>query len=70
MIRTVIRNASHTLIKVLNYTVISAMSASAEVISNLILTVLRYYTIILLTLVVSHNILFLRVNINIVILII
>ena len=46
------------------------MSTSAEVTLKLILTVLRYHTIILLTLVASHNIVFLRVNINVVILII
>ena len=46
------------------------MSISAEVTLNLILAVLRCYMIILLTLEVSHNIAFLRVNINIVILII
>ena len=46
------------------------MSISAKVTLNLISAVLRYYMIILLTLEASHNIVFLRVDINIVILII
>ena len=46
------------------------MSTSAEVTLNSILAVLRYYIMILLTLKVSHNIVFLRVDIDIVILII
>ena len=64
------RNTDCTLVRVLNYTVISAMSTSVKVILNSILAVLRYYMIILLTLVVLHNVIFLRVDINIVILII
>ena len=70
MTRTVIRDTGHTLVRVLNYTVISAMSTSTEVTLNPILTVLRYYTMVLLTLKASHNMTFLRVDINIVILII
>ena len=46
------------------------MSTSAEVTLNLILAVLRHYMMILLTLEASHNMTFLRVDINIVILII
>ena len=46
------------------------MSTSAEVILNLISAVLRCCTIILLTLEASYNVTFLRVDINIVILII
>ena len=46
------------------------MSTDAEVTLNLILAVLRYYMIILLTLEALHNTVFLRVDINIVILII
>ena len=69
MIRTVIRDADYTLVRVLNHTVISAMSTSAEVILNLILTVLRHHMIILLTLEASYNTAFLRVDINIIILI-
>ena len=70
MTRKAARNACHILIRVFNYAVVSAMSTSAEVILNLILAVLRYYIMILLTLVASHNVIFLRVDINIVILII
>ena len=70
MIRTVTRNADYALVRVLNYTVISAISISVEVTSNPILAVLRHHTIILLTLVASHNVTFLRVDIDIVILII
>ena len=64
------RNADCALVRVLDYTVISALSTSTEVTSNLISAVLRCHMIILLTLVVSHNMIFLRVDINIVILII
>ena len=46
------------------------MSTSVEVTLNLILAVLRCHIIILLTLVALHNVTFLRVDINIVILII
>ena len=46
------------------------MSISAEVTSNLISAVLRHHMIILLTLETLYNITFLRVNIDIVILII
>ena len=70
MIRIIVRDTGHTLIRVFNYTVISAMSTGAEVISNLISAVLRYHMMILLTLEVSHNTAFLRVDINIVIFII
>ena len=70
MIKTVIRDTGHTLIRVFDYIVISAMSISAEVTSNFILTVLRHYIIILLTLKVSYNVIFLRVDIDIIILII
>ena len=65
-----VRNAGCALVRVFNYIVISVMSISTEITLNLILTVLRYCTIILLTLVVSHKIAFLRVDINVVILII
>ena len=70
MIRITARNTSCTLVRVLDYTVISVMSISAEVTLNSISAVLRYYMMIFLTLVASHNVIFLRVNINIVILII
>ena len=70
MIRITTRNAGHTLVRVLNHIVVSAMSISTEVTLNLILAVLRCHIIILLTLVASYNMTFLRVNINIVILII
>ena len=70
MIRAAARNTGHTLVRVLNHTVISAMSISAEVTLNLISAVLRCCMMILLTLVASHNIIFLRVDINIVILIV
>ena len=70
MVRTAVRNTGCALIRVLNYTVISAISTSAEVTSNLISAVLRCYTIILLTLVTLYNMIFLRVDINIIILII
>ena len=69
MTRTAARDTGCALVRVLDYTVISAMSISTEVTSNLILTVLRHHTIVLLTLEVSHNVAFLRVDINIVILI-
>ena len=70
MIRAVARNAGHTFVRVLNHTVVSAMSISAEVTLNLISAVLRCHMIILLTLVASYNVAFLRVDINIVILIV
>ena len=70
MIRIVTRDSGHTLTRVLNHTVISAISISTEVTSNVLSTVLRCCIIILLTLEVSHNTAFLRVDINIVILII
>ena len=70
MIRTAARDTDCTLVRVLNYTVISTISTGAEVTLNSILTVLRCHTIILLTLETSHNMTFLRVNINIIILII
>ena len=68
VIRVAARNTDHTLVRVLDHTLISAMSISAEVTSNLILAVLRCCTMILLTLVASHNTAFLRVDIDIVIL--
>ena len=64
------RDTGHTLARVLNHIIISAMSTSVEVTLNFILAVLRHYMIILLTLEVSHNVTFLRVDIDIVILII
>ena len=70
MIKTVTRNTSHTLVRVLNHTVISAMSISIEVTLNLISAVLRHCMIILLTLVALYNAAFLRVDIDIMILII
>ena len=45
MTKIVARDTGHTLIRVLNHTVISVMSLSIEVISNSILTVLRHYLI-------------------------
>ena len=70
MIRIAVRDTGCALVRVLNYTVVSAMSTSAEVTSNLILAVLRCCMMILLTLVKLHNVIFLRVNIDIIILII
>ena len=64
------RNTGYTLVRVLDNIVISAISFNIEVTSDLILAVLRYYIIILLTLKVSHNVTFLRIDIDIVILII
>ena len=62
------RDTGCALVRVLNYIIISAISTSAEVTSNSILTVLRCYIMILLTFEISHNTVFLRVDINIVIL--
>ena len=70
MTRTAVRNVYHILIRVLDYTVVSAISTSAEVILNLISAVLRHYIMIVLTLVTSHKVILLRVDINIVTLII
>ena len=70
MISAAARNTGCTLVRVLDNIIISAMSFSIEVISNLISAVLRCHIIILLTLKASHNVIFLRVDINIVILII
>ena len=70
MARAAARNAGHTLARVLDHTVNSAMSTSAEVTSNLILTVLRCHMMILLILIISYNVILLRVDINIVILIV
>ena len=64
------RDTGCALVRVLNYIFISAISNSAEVTSNFISAVLRCHTMILLTLEASHNIIFLRVDINVVILII
>ena len=69
MTRAVTSNTGCALVRVLNYIIISASSTSAEVILNLISAVLRCCTIILLTLVISHNVTFLRVDINVIILI-
>ena len=68
--RTAARDTGHTLVRVLDHTVVSAMSTSTEVTLNLILAVLRCHTMVLLTLEALHNTTFLRVDINIVILII
>ena len=70
MVRIVTRNAGHTLVRVLDHTVISAISTSVEVTLNLISAVLRCHTMILLTLEASYNTVFLRVDIKIVIFII
>ena len=70
MIRTAARKADCALVRVLNYTVISVMSISAEVTSNSISAVLRCYIMILLTLITLYNIAFLKVDIDVVILII
>ena len=70
MIRITARNTDHTLIRVLNYIVVSALNISVKVTSNSILIELRYHTMILLTLVALYNAAFLRVDINVVILII
>ena len=70
MIRTAARDTDCALVRVLDHIVISAMSTSAEVTLNLISAVLRCHMMILLTLKVSYNTAFLRVDINIVILII
>ena len=70
MIRIAARDTGCALVRVLNYTVVSAMSTSVEVTSNLISAVLRFYMMILLTLEASHNMTFLRVDIDIMILII
>ena len=70
MIRIVTRDTGCTLVRFLDYTVICAMSTDAEVTLNLISAVLKCHTIILLMLEASHNIAFLRVDINIMILII
>ena len=70
MVRVAARNIDHALVRVLNHIVVSAMSTSTEVTLNSILAVLRHHTMILLTLVASHNTAFLRVDINVVILIV
>ena len=70
MLKTVVRNADHTLVRVPDHIVIIAISTSIKVTLNLISAVLKHHTMIILTLEVSHNVIFLRVNINIVILII
>ena len=70
MIRVTVRNTDCVLVRVLDHTVVSAMSISAEVILNLILAVLRHCMIILLALVASYNVIFLRVDIDVVILIV
>ena len=70
MVKITARDTGHTLIRVLDHTVISAMSTGAEVTLNLNLAVLRCCIMILLTLKASHNMTFLRMNINIMILII
>ena len=70
MIRTAARDTDCALVRVLDDIVICAMSTSIEVTSNFISAVLRHHMMILLTLKVSHNTAFLRVDIDIVILII
>ena len=70
MARAAARNTGCALVRVLDYTVVSAMSTSAEVTSKPISAVLRCHMMILLTLVASHNVTFLRVDINVVILIV
>ena len=61
VVRTAARDTDCALVRVLNY---------AEVTLNLILIVLRCCTMILLTLEESYNMIFLRVNIDVVILIV
>ena len=70
MIRAAARNTGCALVRVLNHIVISAISTSAEVLLNSISVVLRCHIIILLTIVALHNTAFLRVDINIIILVI
>ena len=70
MTRVTARNTGHTLTRVHDHIIISVISTSAEVTLNSILTVLRCHMIILLTLVTSHNMIFLRVDINIMILVV
>ena len=67
---TAAKNTGRALTRVLDHIVISAMSTSTEVTSNPTSAVLRCHTMILLTLRASHNAAFLRVDINIVILVI
>ena len=69
MIRIIARNTDYALVRVLDYIIICAMSTNVEVTLNLISAVLRHHIIVLLTLKASHNIIFLRVDINVVILI-
>ena len=64
------RNTSCTLIRVSNNIVFSAMSISVKVTSNLISAVLRQYIIILLTLKASYNAAFLRIDINVILLVV
>ena len=70
MVRIAARDTDHAIIRVLDYTIISAMSTSTKVTSNLILVVLRCHIVILLTLEALHNAAFLRVDIKIMILVI
>ena len=70
MVRTAAKKTGCALVRVLDYTVTSAMSTSVEVTSNFILIVLRHHMIVLLTLVALHNAVFLRVDINVIILVI
>ena len=73
MIRTAARDTDCTFVTLSELLIIqflSAMSINLKVTFNSILTVLRHYIIILLTLEVSHNVIFLRVDIVIVVLII
>ena len=70
MISVTARNAGQPLVRVLNNIVVSAINSSAEVTLNLISAVLRHCIIILLTLKTLYNTAFLRVDINIVILIV
>ena len=70
MVRTAARDTGRALVRVLYYTIISTVSTSVEVTFNPISALLRCHIMILLTLKASHNIVFLRVDINIVKLII
>ena len=70
MIRIAARDTDYALVRVLDYIIISAMSISTKVTSNLILAVLRCHIIILLTLEALYNATIFRVDIKIMILII
>ena len=70
MISVTAKNASCALVRDLNNIIISAVSSSTEFTSNLVSAVLKHYIMILLTLKASHNVIFLRISIDIVILIV